>query len=162
MLFRLTASVMLILREVKGQAMDFYPARKIGLSAALFLYFLPLALLFLPLRLSFKTSPTLLAMAPLQFLGSLWVVALGEDFLVWGLFQRWIADWTGRAEWLCCASVAFGLSHSGFATSPTGSGRSSPPCLAGFAARPTCRPVMIRAPMVTHALVITVWRTLLS
>jgi len=165
MLFRVTASVMLIIREVEGTDYGFLPRAKdwtIGLRY--FLYFLPLGVaLSFALRLGFKTSPMLLATSPLQFLATLWVVALGEDFLAWGLFQRWIADWTGRSELaLVCASAAFGLSHLWFRDFPNWKWAIVTSVLGWFCGKAYSRAGGIRAPMVTHALVVTVWRTLLS
>jgi hypothetical protein len=166
MLFRLSASVMLIIREVEGTGYGFLPQAKdwvIGLRY--FLYFLPVgAALSVALRLGhFKTTPMLLATAPLQFLGCLWVVALGEDFLAWGLLQRWIADWTGRAQFaMLCASTAFGLSHLWFRDFPNWKWAIVTTVLGWFCGKAYNEAGGIRAPMVTHALVVTVWRTLLS
>src|SRR5258706_13728591 len=98
MLIRLYASVMLILREVEGTGFGFLPTAKewrIGLKY--FLYFLPVgrALAVALGLVHFRTSPAQLAMAPLQFLGAPWVLALWEEFLSRGLLQQWISNWTG-------------------------------------------------------------------
>jgi len=166
MLIRLAASVLLILREVEGTGFGFLPEAKewiIGLQY--FLYFIPVgAALWLGLRLGpFKTSPALLALAPLQFLGWLWVVALGEEFLARGLLQRWIADWTGRpALALTLASSAFGLSHLWFREFPNWKWAVVTTALGWFCGKAYNHAGGIRASMVTHALVVTTWKTLLS
>jgi hypothetical protein len=82
MLIRLYASVMLTLREVEGTGFGFLPtAREWKIGLRYFVYFLPVgAAIMLGLGLlRFKTSLTLLATAPLTFLGVLWVLALGKN-----------------------------------------------------------------------------------
>ena len=115
MLIRLYASVMLILREVDGTGFGFLPtAQEWKIGVRYFVYFLPVgaAIMFGLGLIRFKTFPTPLAAAPLTFLGVLWVLALGEEFLARGLLQQWISDWTGRPSLgLAFASIAFGLSH---------------------------------------------------
>jgi len=102
MLIRLTASVMLMLREVEGTGFGFLPtAREWKIGLRYFAWFVPVGLaLCAALRLiHFRISWTLVGLAPLQFLGTLWVLALSEEFLARGLLQRWISDWTGREVW---------------------------------------------------------------
>src|SRR5262249_43938085 len=115
MLVRLYASVMFVLREVEETGYGFLPNGKDWrIGVRYFLAFLPVGgALFFVLKLAhFRTSPTMLALAPLQFLGFLWVVALPEEFMSRGLLQRWIAGWTGRPNLaLALASVAFGATH---------------------------------------------------
>ena len=166
MLIRLAASVLLIVREVEGTGYGFLPtAKEWGIGLRSFLYFLPVgAALWIGLRLGpFRTSPALLALAPLQFLGWLWVVALGEEFLARGLLQRWIADWTGRpALALSLASAAFGLSHLWFREFPNWKWAIVTAALGWFCGKAYNQAGGIRAGMVTHALVVTTWKTLLS
>src|SRR5262249_22965738 len=115
MLIRLTASVMLMLREVEGAGYGFIPsARDWKMGIKHYALFLPigLALMAATGMLRFETTWTRLALAPLQFLGFLWVVALSEEFLARGLLQGWLTDWTGRPVLAqTCASIAFGPSH---------------------------------------------------
>ena len=166
MLVRLYASVMLTLRDVEGTGFGFLPTAKewrIGLRY--FVYFLPvgLAIMFGLGLLRFKTSPTLLATAPLTFLGVLWVLALGEEFLARGLLQHWISDWTGRPSFaLAFASIAFGFSHLWFRDFPNWRWAILTTALGWFCGKAYNEAGGIRAAMVTHALVVTLWQTLLS
>lgn len=93
------------------------------------------------------------------FLGILWVVALSEEFFFRGLLQQWVEQVTGRA-WVALGvtSVAFGAVHLGFRGFPNWE----------FAGLATAMGVVyglafragggIRAAMVAHAVVVTVWR----
>jgi uncharacterized protein len=166
MLIRLYASVMLMLREVEGTGFGFLPtAKEWRIGARYFVYFLPvgIAIMFGLGLMRFKTSPMLLATAPLTFLGFLWIVALGEEFLARGLLQRWIADWTGRPGLaLGLASIAFGFSHLWFRDFPNWRWAIVATALGFFCGKAYNQAGGIRAAMVTHALVVTVWQTLLS
>jgi membrane protease YdiL (CAAX protease family) len=102
-----------------------------------------------------KTS--LLAIA--TFFGVLWVLALGEEFFFRGLLQQWMTTWLGN-DWagLIAAAVIFGAAHLWFRAFPNW--RIVPIAVllgicCGLAFRQTRS---IRAPMVTHALVVTTWR----
>lgn len=95
------------------------------------------------------------------FIGILWVVALSEEFFFRGLLQQWVSDWTGsRAAGLIAASVAFGAAHLGFRQFPNWEFA----LLAGvsgiFYGIAFQRGGGIRSAMVTHALLVTTWRTL--
>jgi membrane protease YdiL (CAAX protease family) len=167
MLIRLVASVMLMIREVEGTGFGFLPTAKdwkIGLRN--FLWFLPIGVALMAglgmLRL--KTSWMELAFAPLQFLGILWVVALSEEFLARGLLQRWIADWTGRPRVaLALASAAFGATHLWFPPGfPNWRIAIIASVLGWFCGKSYEEAGGVRAAMVTHALIVTTWRTVLS
>ena len=166
MLIRLVASVMLMLREVEGTGFGFLPsAREWRIGVRYFVRFLPvgLALLTVLRMIHFRMSWTLAALAPLQFLGMLWVLALSEEFLARGLLQRWIADWTGRENLaLLCASGVFGLSHLWFHTFPDWKQAIVAAALGWFCGKAYIAGGGIRAAMVTHALVATLWRSFLS
>lgn len=99
------------------------------------------------------------ALAAGTFLGILWVVALSEEFFFRGLLQQWLEQMTGRAAFaLILTSVFFGMAHLGFREFPNwrfamlaaGMG-----VVYGLAFRAGGG---IRAAMVSHALVVTVWR----
>ena len=167
MLIRLVASVMLMIREVEGTGFGFVPAArdwKIGLKN--FLFFLPfgLALMASLGMLRIDASWTRLAFAPLQFLGFLWVVALSEEFLARGLLQGWITAWTGRPPLaLALASAAFGFCHLWFPPGfPNWRIAVVAVLLGWFCGKSYTEAGGIRAAMVTHALIVTTWRTLLS
>jgi hypothetical protein len=167
MLIRLFASVMLILREVEGTGFGFLPTAaewKIGLRN--FAWFLPpgLALAGGLGLLRVDTSWTKAAFAPLQFLGILWVVALSEEFLARGLLQRWLTDWTGRPNLaLSLASGVFGFCHLWFPPGyPNWRMAAVASVLGWYCGKSYNEAGGIRAAMVTHALVVTTWRTVLS
>jgi membrane protease YdiL (CAAX protease family) len=166
MIIRLVASVMLMLREVDGTGYGFVPtAREWKIGLRYFAWFLPVGLaLSAALRMiHFRVSWTLAALAPLQFLGMLWGLALSEEFLARGLLQRWISDWTGRENLaLLCASAIFGLSHLWFHTFPDWKQAIVAAALGWFCGKAYVAAGGIRAPMVTHALVATLWRSFLS
>jgi membrane protease YdiL (CAAX protease family) len=158
---------MLMLREVEGTGYGFLPtARDWKIGARNFLLFLPVGLGVMAAvgLLHVKTSWMELALAPLQFLGILWVVALSEEFLARGLFQRWIADWTGRPTLaLLLASIVFGLCHLWYPPGfPNWRISLVAVVLGWFCGKSYNEAGGIRAAMVTHALIVTTWRTLLS
>ncbi len=167
MLIRLTASVMLMLREVEGTGFGFLPtANEWRIGLRYFLFFLPVGLAvsaglrILHVRFSWRS----LAQAPFWFLAALWVIALFEEFLARGLFQRWITDWTGRPNLaLLCASVAYGLSHLWYHhTFPNWRDAILTTVLGWFCGKAYQQAGGIRAAMVTHALAVTVYQTLLG
>jgi membrane protease YdiL (CAAX protease family) len=105
----------------------------------------------------------LLATAPLTFLGFLWVVALGEEFLARGLLQQWISDWTGRpGAGLAFASIAFGFTHLWYGDFPNWKSAILTTALGWFCGKAYNEAGGIRAAMVTHALVVTVRQTLFA
>jgi uncharacterized protein len=166
MLIRLVISVMLMLREVEGTGFGFLPTKKewkIGLRY--FVYFLPIgAALAAGLGLlHFRTSWMAMARAPVEFLGVLWVLALSEEFLARGLFQHWISDWTGRKDFaLIFASAVFGFCHLWFRGFPNWKFAIVVAVAGWFYGKAYNQAGGIRASMVTHALVVTTWQTLLS
>ena len=166
MLVRLYATVMLTLRDVGGTGFGFLPtAQEWKIGVRYFVYFLPVGIaIMLGLGLiRFRTSPTLIAAAPVTFLGVLWGVALGEEFLARGLLQQWISDWTGRPSFgLAFASIAFGLSHLWYGDFPNWRWAILTMPLGWFCGKAYNAAGGIRAAMVTHALVVTIRQTLLS
>ncbi len=167
MLRRLTMSVMLMLREVEGTDFGFWPSVKDwGIGLRYFAFFLPVGLaLSACLRLiHFKASWMSLARAPFWFLAALWFIALFEEFVARGLLQRWISDWTGHPNFaLLLASALFGLSHLWYGH-PFPNWRQAilAASLGWFCGKAYQQAGGIRASMVTHALAVTVYQTLLS
>ena len=162
-LTRLCAMIMLVERRVPGVGYGFLPGLaewRIGLRH--FLYFLaagiPLAWATRLVRLgpgmpAWKTAAT--------FAGMLWVVALSEEFFFRGLLQQWMANWTGRpAVALACTSILFGAVHLGFRGFPNWRFALAAAVAGWFYGRAYQQAQSIRASMVTHALVVTVWRVL--
>jgi membrane protease YdiL (CAAX protease family) len=167
MLFRLVPMVMLMIRELDGTGYGFWPtAREWKIGARYFALFLPLGLaLFAAFgMLRFQTSANELLSAPFQFLAFLWVVGLAEEFLARGLLQRWLADWTGRPlVAMATAAIAFGAAHLWFPPGYPNWRFAAVAAAAGFFyGKAYAEAGGVRAAAVTHALVVTVWRTILS
>ena len=162
-LTRLCAMVMLVERRVPGVEYGFMPniaEWKIGLRH--FVYFLiaaiPLAWATRLVRLGpgmpiWKIAAT--------FVGILWVVALSEEFFFRGLLQQWMVQWTGSsAVGLAGASMVFGAVHLGFRGFPNWKFALAAAVAGWFYGRAYRQARSIRASMVTHALVVTLWRAL--
>jgi membrane protease YdiL (CAAX protease family) len=97
------------------------------------------------------------------FLGMLWVLALSEEFFFRGLLQQWIESWTGKS-WLALilASVIFGCAHLGFAHKfPNWRWVIIATILGLFCGLAWRKSRSVQAAMVTHALLVTVWRVFL-
>ena len=97
------------------------------------------------------------------FLGMLWMVALREEFFFRGLVQRWLGRWL-KGDWagLVAASVLFGLLHLGFRGFPNWRFAILAAVAGAFYGRAYLTTRSVRAAMVTHALVNTVWRVFFS
>ncbi|MGO4881342.1 MAG: type II CAAX prenyl endopeptidase Rce1 family protein [Bryobacteraceae bacterium] len=162
-LTRLCAMVMLVERRVPNIGYGFIPSWtewKIGLKH--FVYFLivgiPLAWATRLVRLGpgmpvWKIAAT--------FLGMLWVVALSEEFFFRGLLQHWLSDWTGRPNVaLAGAAILFGAVHLGFRGFPNWKFAIAAGVAGWFYGRAYRQAQSIRASMVTHALVVTLWRAM--
>ena len=160
-LIRACAMVMLIERRVADTRFGFVPSWrewKIGLRHGI--YFLatgiPLAWAIGLLRLGsimpfWKIAAT--------FLGILWVVALSEEFFFRGLLQQWLTRWTGNASLgLAGAAILFGAAHLGFRGFPNWRFMLLAAVAGLFYGRAYSQAKSIRASLVTHALVVTLWR----
>jgi membrane protease YdiL (CAAX protease family) len=160
-LTRVCAMVMLVERRVPGVGYGFIPSLaewKTGVRQ--FLYFLiagiPLAWATRLVRLGpgmplWKIAAT--------FLGVLWVVALSEEFFFRGLLQQWMVEWTGSpAAGVAGASIVFGAVHLGFRGFPNWRFALAAAVAGWFYGRAYQEARSIRASMVTHALVVTLWR----
>lgn len=97
--------------------------------------------------------------APATFFGILWVVALSEEFFFRGLLQQWLSQWWGRHAGLVASSLAFGLVHLGFRSFPNWRFAFLAAIAGLFYGMAYQRCGSIRAPMVTHALLVTTWRS---
>jgi membrane protease YdiL (CAAX protease family) len=165
MWFRTGLFAMLSIRRVQGVGFGFWPkAREWKIGAAHFAVFLPVAAVLawaigfagprIPPQGWEKTS--LLAIG--IFFGTLWVLALAEEFFFRGLLQQWLTAWT-RSEWvgLIVASILFGSVHI-FLHFPNWK-LAMLATLAGICYGLAFRRARsIRASMVTHALVVTTWK----
>jgi membrane protease YdiL (CAAX protease family) len=162
-LIHLGALSIQIQRRVFNTGFGFWPSRRDWwIGVRYFLLFLPvgfpLALLLHVIR--FGVVEFVWWKAAGTFLGFLWVVALSEEFAFRGLLQNWLTEWTGKPIWaLLTASVFFGLIHLGFRTYPNWRMVLIAAIAGCFYGRAFQRAGSIRASMVTHALVVTFWRT---
>jgi len=165
MLIHTGALAALVLRGGDGLTYGFLPSQKeLIIGVQYFFYFLPvgfpLAMWLGAAHLSFSAG-VLLWKALAYFFGALWVIALSEEFFFRGMLQHWLTQWTGRPWFsLGAASILFGASHLGFRAFPNWRMAvidSFLGCFCGLAFR---KAGSIRASMVTHALVVALWRTL--
>ena len=93
------------------------------------------------------------------FFGTLWVLALSEEFVFRGLLQQWLSAWLGN-EWagLASASVLFGAVHLWMRPFPNWRQAVLATVLGVCCGLAFRQARSIRASMVTHALTVTVWR----
>jgi uncharacterized protein len=94
------------------------------------------------------------------FLAILWVIAFSEEFFFRGLLQQWIERWTGSAATaLVTASIVFGCAHLGFhRIFPNWRWALVAAVLGLFCGLAWRKSRSVQAAMVTHALIVTVWR----
>ncbi len=142
-------AVLYVARE-PGIGFGFWPTRdewRIGLKY--FLWFLPVGL-GIAYALGYLKAPQ---PRPLQglgmFAGTLWFIAVGEEFFFRGLLQRWIG--------LPAASLLFGLAHIGFRQFPNWKHVAVTIALGVFCGLAARQGRGIRAAMVSHALVNAIW-----
>jgi membrane protease YdiL (CAAX protease family) len=162
-LTRLCAMVMLVERRVRGVGYGFMPSLaewKIGVRH--FFYFVVAAIPLAWATRLVRPGPGMPAWKiAATFVGVLWVVALSEEFFFRGLLQRWIVQWTGRPAWaLAGTSILFGAVHLGFRGFPNWRFALAAAVAGWFYGRAYQQAESIRASMVTHALVVTLWRAL--
>lgn len=164
MLIRTGALAALELRRVEGIGFGFIPTQKEWVAGVrYFFYFLPVGF---PLALALKLvqlnfTGFLFWQTLLIFCGALWVVALSEEFFFRGLLQQWITAWTARPVLaLIATSLVFGAAHLPFRAFPNWKMAAVSAVAGLFYGIAYRRTGSIRASMVTHALVVTAWRTL--
>lgn len=170
MWIRMGIAAALLLRGMPGTGFGFWPsAREWRVGFAGFAALLPVllalgwALEFFSLREMTRPAWQMALIATGSFLGFLWVVALSEEFFLRGLLQQWVSTWTSSRWWgVAVATAVSGAVHLPF-------GGQFPNWK--FAALATVahagyglvflRGNGVRAAMVTHALIVTVWRVFL-
>ncbi len=160
---QIVVMTLMLARRVPETGYGFLPtAREWRIGLAHFAYFIPIGL---PVALALKavhfTSPDPVWVIAGTFLGIFWVVSLWEEFLVRGVLQPWVEKWTGsRAAGLWITSAIFGLAHLWFSRQfPNWKWALLAGILGWFCGRARNVSGGIRAGMVTHALVVTAWRT---
>jgi membrane protease YdiL (CAAX protease family) len=163
---RLAIFACLSIAHMRVAGFGFLPRRKEWAAGALnFLLFLPAgAVLAWALKLVRFHPPTgdwriTALVAAGTFLGMLWVVALREEFFFRGLLQRWLGRWL-KNDWagLALAAVLFGMVHLPFRGFPNWRLAMLAAVAGLFYGRAYLTARSVRAAMVTHALVNTVWR----
>jgi len=97
------------------------------------------------------------------FFGSLWVLALSEEFVFRGLLQQWMSAWL-RSEWggLAAAALVFGTVNLWMRPFPNWRNAVLAAILGVLCGLAFRQARSIRASMVTHALTITIWRLFFS
>ena len=166
MWFRTGLFAMVSIRRPPGVGFGFWPkSREWKIGALYFLAFLPIAAaLAWWIRFARPHVPTAAPawtgyVAIATFFGTLWVLALGEEFFFRGLLQQWMSGWL-RNEWAgwIAASVLFASAHLWYHAFPNWR-MAAMAMLLGLCCGLAFRQARsIRAPMVTHALVVTTWR----
>lgn len=170
MWIRLGVSAALLLRRMEGTGFGFWPSpREWRVGVLVFLLLMPVllalgwALDFFTLRQLTRPAWQMALIAGGSFFGFFWVVALSEEFFLRGMLQQWASSWCGSARWgLCVATLVSGALHLPF-------GGQFPNWKFAFLAAIAHlgyglafqRGRGVRAAMVTHALVVTVWRVFL-
>jgi membrane protease YdiL (CAAX protease family) len=158
----------LAMRDGGGIRFGFWPTREEWRTGAIwYAVALAVVLAMLPVTGFARFAPPriewwkLLGIGAGTFLGILWVVALSEEFFFRGLLQQWISEWTGsRAAGLLAAAIAFGAAHLGFRQFPNWDFALLAGVSGVFYGIAFLRGGGIRSAMVTHALLVTTWRTL--
>jgi membrane protease YdiL (CAAX protease family) len=166
MWYRTGLIAVLSIRRMEGINFGFVPKRgewSVGLRN--FAYFLPFGLLIGFALNFFSLRPAFGWMHVAVFFGTfvitLWGLATAEEFFFRGLLQQVLTRLAG-SEWigLLAASVIFGLAHV-FHNFPNWRFVLLATCAGLFYGRAYIQARSIRAAMVTHALVVTVWKVFL-
>jgi membrane protease YdiL (CAAX protease family) len=169
MWYRTGILAVLVLREIEGIGFGLLPTRlDWAIGARNFLFFLvPGLLVAYGLEFVRPTMPEftlrVAGNAVLYFIGTLWFLAVAEEFFFRGLLQQTLvrvlnSKWVG----LVVASILFGLVHLGFREFPNWRMTLLATVAGMFYGLAYMQAGSIRAAMVTHALVVTLWRVFLS
>jgi membrane protease YdiL (CAAX protease family) len=163
---RVTIFACLSLAHMRPEGFGFWPRRNEWVSGAFhFLLFLPVggamawALKLVRYHPPSSAWPATAMLVAATFFGMLWVVALREEFFFRGLLQRWLARWMkNRWAGVLLAAALFGLVHLSFRGFPNWRFAAVAAVAGVFYGRACLAARSVRAAMVAHALVNTVWR----
>ena len=159
-LIEIAVTVLIVGRGVET-GFGFLPTRaEWSIGVRHYLYF---AAVGLPLALAVKAvhfaAPAPIWKIAATFLGFLWVNALLEEFLVRGVLQGWMEEWTRRASAaLIVTSLLFGAAHLFFLSFPNWRWALITTILGACCGHARNQAGGIRAGVVTHALAVTTWR----
>lgn len=169
MWYRTGLIALLTLRRMDGIGFGFLPSREDwGIGLRNFLWFLPaglgLASVIGFIRLKpFHADVRTLLIAVATFVGVLWVLAVAEEFFFRGMVQQELTRILGSdTAGLLLASCIFGAAHLGSGEFPNWRFASVATVAGLFYGRAYIEARNIRASMVTHACVVTVWKVFLS
>ena len=159
----------LVLRRLEGVGFGLIPRwREWAIGFRNFLWFFPLGLAgafaigFVQVR-DVRIEPRTFLLMAATFLGVLWVLAVAEEFFFRGVIQQFLSRLLGsNTAGLLLASVLFGLAHLGYREFPNWRFALLATLAGMFYGRAYVQAQSIRAAMVTHALVVTVWKTFLA
>ncbi len=166
---RLGIAAALLLRQMPGIGFGWWPnAREWRAGAMGFVVLFPVLFVmgwlleFFGLRELSRPWPQMLAITVGTFFGIFWVVALSEEFFLRGLLQQWFVEWLGSfRSGLVVTSLISGALHLPFREFPNWKFALLATVAHAAYGMVFHRAGGIRAAMVTHALVVTVWRVFL-
>ena len=164
MWFRLAITSWLANRPRQHAGFGFIPTgRDWLLGLRYFALFLPVGILLIwALRFAtFRLAPDFWWKGPATFLGIFLVVALAEEFFFRGILLESLRKPLGTASALVISSTLFGSAHLWFGEFPNWRFAILAGTAGLFYGGAYLSSGGIRAAMVTHALVVAVWRTLL-
>jgi hypothetical protein len=160
-LIEITLVVLMVGRRERETGFGFFPTwREWRIGAIHYVYFLaiglPIAFALSAIRV--KTPAPVWSIAG-NLLGFLWVIALYEQFLVYGVLQKWIEGWNrSRTVAVVLSSVIFGVVHLPFRGFPNWKWAFLATILGLCCGRARNQAGGIRAGVVTHSLVVATLR----
>lgn len=160
-LISMSVMALMLQRRVPETGYGFVPnAREWRIGLLNIAYFVPIGLpLALLLHATHFGPPKPIWYIAGTFVGMFCVLSLSEEFLLRGVLQQWIEDWTAsRGGALLLTSAIFGLLHLWLGGFPNWRWALVAGVLGWFCGRARNQAGSIRASMVTHALVATTWR----
>jgi uncharacterized protein len=166
MLIRTAAMAILVIRRNVKAEFRFLPNRSEWLTGLRYFAFALPVVGFCYWALGLvhvRNHPLNVLQAAGTFLGILWAVALPEEFFFRGLLQQWLERWTGNITIaLVLAAVIFGSAHLGFhRIFPNWRWTIVAGVLGLFLGLAWRNSRSVQASMVSHALIVTVWRVFL-
>jgi membrane protease YdiL (CAAX protease family) len=160
-LIAMSVMSLMLQRRVRETGYGFVPsAREWRIGVLHVAYFVPIGLpMALLLHATHFARPKPIWYIAGTFVGILGVLSLSEEFLVRGVLQQWIEDWTlSPSRALLITSAVFGLLHLPLGGFPNWKWAIVAGILGWFCGHARNQAGSIRASMVTHALVATTWK----